>query len=115
MLANVQDRDTLTSLDDGKAVWSSLRLALLGGAFTAERCRATLSWEDRAFTEAFCVAAPELRLTIEDVRAFAVLLHYGDSARLTPWQEAVPKTYLGGFVTGFRQDEAAVRAAIVEP
>ncbi len=37
--ANVQDRDTLTALDDGKEQWPSLRLAILDGAFTAERCR----------------------------------------------------------------------------
>ncbi len=37
--ANVQDRDTLPALDDGKEKWPSLRLALLDGAFTAERCR----------------------------------------------------------------------------
>ena len=37
--ADVQDRDTLPTLDDGKAAWPSLRLALLDGAFTAERCR----------------------------------------------------------------------------
>ncbi|MBB5761393.1 putative transposase [Methylorubrum rhodesianum] len=36
--ANVQDRDTLTALDNGKAAWPNLRLALLDGAFTAERC-----------------------------------------------------------------------------
>ncbi|WP_419829966.1 IS5 family transposase [Methylobacterium sp.] len=38
--ANVQDRDTLSSaLDDGKKQWPSLRLAILDGGFTAERCR----------------------------------------------------------------------------
>ncbi|WP_231343882.1 IS5 family transposase [Methylorubrum sp. B1-46] len=37
--ANVQDRDTLTALDEGKERWPSLRLAILDGAFTAERCR----------------------------------------------------------------------------
>ena len=37
--ANVQDRDALSALDDGKAEWPSLRLAILDGAFTAERCR----------------------------------------------------------------------------
>ena len=37
--ANVQDRDTLPALDDGKVMWPSLRLALLDGAFTAERCQ----------------------------------------------------------------------------
>jgi putative transposase len=36
--ANVQDRDTLPALDDGKPAWPSLRLAVLDGAFTAERC-----------------------------------------------------------------------------
>ncbi|EHP91380.1 transposase of ISMdi2, ISL3 family [Methylorubrum extorquens DSM 13060] len=48
------------------------------------------------------------------MRAF-VLLRQGDSARLTPRLEAVAKTDSGGFVTGLRQDEAAVRVAIVEP
>ncbi|MGH1569404.1 transposase [Methylobacterium sp. P31] len=37
--ANVQDRDTLLALDDGKEQWPSLRLAILDGAFTAERCQ----------------------------------------------------------------------------
>ncbi|GJE35064.1 hypothetical protein LDDCCGHA_5282 [Methylobacterium oxalidis] len=36
--ANVQDRDALPTLDDGKVQWPSLRLAILDGAFTAERC-----------------------------------------------------------------------------
>ncbi|SFL98559.1 Transposase DDE domain-containing protein [Methylobacterium pseudosasicola] len=37
--ADVQDRDTLSVLDDGKEQWPSLFLAILDGAFTAERCR----------------------------------------------------------------------------
>ena len=37
--AHVQDRDTLTALGIGKAAWPRLRLALLDGAFTAERCK----------------------------------------------------------------------------
>ena len=37
--ASVQERDTLTALDDGKAAWPSLRVAILDGAFTAERCQ----------------------------------------------------------------------------
>ncbi|WP_167367702.1 transposase [Methylobacterium pseudosasicola] len=37
--ANVQDRDTLAALDDGKEQWPSLSLAILDGAITAERCR----------------------------------------------------------------------------
>ncbi|WP_342112361.1 transposase, partial [Methylobacterium sp. SI9] len=76
---------------------------------------ATLPPEDRAFTDALCVAAPKLRQAVENVRAFADLLRQGDPAGLTPWLEAAGKTDLGGFVTGLRQDEAAVRAAIVEP
>lgn len=34
---NVQDRDTLPAIDAGKQTWPSLRLALLDGAFTADR------------------------------------------------------------------------------
>jgi transposase len=37
--ASVQERDTLSALDDGKVAWPSLRVAILDGAFTAERCR----------------------------------------------------------------------------
>ncbi|KQO83978.1 transposase [Methylobacterium sp. Leaf90] len=76
---------------------------------------AALSLENHAFTEALCHAVPELEPVAEAVRVFAQLLRGGDSARLTPWLEAVAKTDLGGFVTGLRQDEAAVRAAIAEP
>ena len=36
--ANVQDRDALPALDAGKPVWPSLRVAVLDGAFAAERC-----------------------------------------------------------------------------
>lgn len=36
--ADVQDRNTLPALDAGKEQWPSLRLAILDGAFTAERC-----------------------------------------------------------------------------
>ena len=38
--ADVQDLDGLEALTIGKAKWPSLRLYLLDGAFTAERCRA---------------------------------------------------------------------------
>jgi putative transposase len=36
--ASVQERDTLPALDEGKAAWPSLRVAILDGAFTAGRC-----------------------------------------------------------------------------
>lgn len=35
----VQDRDTLPALNDGKVMWPSLRLALLDKVFKAERCQ----------------------------------------------------------------------------
>ncbi len=75
---------------------------------------AVLSPEERAFTEALCKAAARLKRAVEDVRVFADLLHQDDPAGLTPWLEATA-TELGGFVTGLRQDEDAVRAAIAEP
>lgn len=37
--ASVQERDTLPALDGGKERWPSLRVAILDGAFIAERCR----------------------------------------------------------------------------
>lgn len=76
---------------------------------------AALSREDRAFTEALCSAAPKLKQAAKDIRAFADLLRQNDPTGLTPWLEAAAATDLGGFVTGLRQDEPAVRAAIVEP
>ncbi len=76
---------------------------------------AVLSPEDRSFTEALCKAAPRLKRAAEDVHAFADLLHQNDPAGLTPWLEGAAATELGGFVTGLRQDEDAVRAAIAEP
>jgi putative transposase len=42
--APVQDRDTLEALDGGKACWTSLKEAVVDGAFAAERCRA---WSNR--------------------------------------------------------------------
>lgn len=63
--------------------------------------------------DALCIAAPTL--AAEDVRAFADLLRQSDPTGLTPWLESAAATDIGGFVTGLRQDEAAVRAAIVEP
>lgn len=48
-------------------------------------------------------------------RTIAQLLRGGDPAGLTPLLEAAVATGVGGFVTGLRQDEAAVRAAIAEP
>lgn len=76
---------------------------------------AALSPEDRAFTEALCSAAPKLSQAAEVIRAFADLLRQNDPTGLTPWLDAAAATDLGGFVTGLRRDEPAVRAAIVEP
>lgn len=56
-----------------------------------------------------------MRQAAEDIRVFAELLRQNDPTRLTPWLEAAARIDLGGFVAGNRQDEAAVRAAIVEP
>ncbi|GJE79114.1 transposase [Methylorubrum thiocyanatum] len=53
-------------------------------------------------TEAGCIAATTVRPDTS-------------TRRITWWLEAAAATDLGGFVTGLRQDEAAVRAAIVEP
>lgn len=71
-----------------------------------------LSPEDRAFTEALCSAAPKLGQAAGNIRVFADLLRQGDPTALTPWLEAAAATDLSGFVTGLRQDEPAVRAAI---
>ena len=76
---------------------------------------AGLSREDRRFTDALCAAAVRLQRAAEQVRAFACLLRRGDPRELGPWLEAASATDLRGFAAGLQQDEAAVRAAIVEP
>lgn len=76
---------------------------------------AALAREDRRFTQALCVAAPRLKRAAEQVRAFADLLRKGDPAALGPWLEVADATDLRGFAAGLRQDEAAVRAAVIEP
>ena len=44
--ANVQDRDCLEVLTDGKANWPSLRVCLRDAAFTAERCHELCNLHD---------------------------------------------------------------------
>ena len=83
--AAVQDRDAPPALDDGKAVWPSLREAVYDGAFAAERCRA---WSNlhgmrhRVVTrdpaaEGFVVLAR--RWVVE--RSFGWLAHWGGLLR----------------------------------
>lgn len=83
--ANVQDRDTLAALDEGKAQWPSLHQAILDGAFTAERCQ---QWchlhsmrhrvvEKQADQNSFVVL--ERRWLVE--RSFGWLSHWGGLLR----------------------------------
>lgn len=83
--ANVQDRDTLPALDDGKEQWPSLRLAIFDGAFTAKRCQ---DWgsihglrhrvvEKRPDQKGFVVL--ERRWVVE--RTFGWLSHWGGLLR----------------------------------
>ena len=76
---------------------------------------AALCHEDRRFAEALCAMAPKLGLAAAHVRAFADLLRQGDPAELEPWLEVAATIGLHGFAAGLRQDEDAVRAAIVQP
>jgi transposase len=76
---------------------------------------AALSREECRFTQALAAAAPRLKQAAEQVRAFANLLHDGDPVELGPWLEAAAIGDPSGFAAGLRQDEAAVRAALVEP
>jgi transposase len=71
--------------------------------------------EERCFVEALCNVAPKLKQASEQVRAFADLLRHTNPAKLEPWLEEAATTDLRGFASGLRQDEAAVRAAIIEP
>ncbi|GJE17263.1 ISL3 family transposase ISMdi2 [Methylobacterium marchantiae] len=74
-----------------------------------------LSHEERAFIDALCEAAPEVRITATHVRAFTDLLRQDDPAGLEPWLDAAAETGLHGFATGLRQDSDAVRAVITQP
>lgn len=83
--ASMQDRDCLEALSGGKAAWPSLRVALLDGAFTAERCR---DWchlhgmrhrvvERAPGQRGFVVV--EKRWVVE--RTFGALVHWGGLMR----------------------------------
>jgi transposase len=74
-----------------------------------------LAYEERAFIEALCEAAPEVGIAADHVRAFASLLRQDDPAGLEPWLDAAAATGLRGFAAGLRQDLDAVRAAITQP
>ncbi len=74
-----------------------------------------LAPDDRAFIDALCEAAPEVRIAAGHVRTFADLLQQGDPAGLEPWLDAAPAAGLHGFTSGLRQDLDAVRAAITQP
>ena len=71
--------------------------------------------EERCFAEALCTVAPKVKQASKQVRAFADLLNQADPTKLEPWLEEAARTDLQGFASGLRQDEAAVRAAIIEP
>ena len=86
--ASVQDRDTLSALDAGKAEWPSLREVILDGAFTPERCqewanlhgmrhRVVLRGEGQ---KSFVVLAR--RWVVE--RSFGWLTHWGGLLRERP-------------------------------
>ena len=83
--ASTQDRDCLEALSAGKTAWPSLRVALLDGAFTAERCR---TWchlhgmrhrvvERTPGQRGFVVV--EKRWVVE--RTFGALVHWGGLLR----------------------------------
>jgi transposase len=83
--ACVQERHTLPALDDGKAAWPSLRVAILDGAFTAERCR---EWSNLHGMHHEVVTRPPdqkgfallpRRWTVE--RSFGWLTHWGGLLR----------------------------------
>ena len=71
--------------------------------------------EERAFIDALCKTAPEVRITAGHMRAFTDLLRQDDPAGLEPWLDAAASTGLHGFAAGLRQDLDAVRAAITQP
>jgi putative transposase len=78
--ASVQERDTLPALDNGKEHWPSLRIAILDGAFTAQRCQ---EWSNHhGMSHEVVARAP-------DQKGFAVLPRRWVIERsfgwLTPW------------------------------
>ena len=84
-LRPVQDRDALPALDQGKAQWPGLRLAVFDGAFAAERCR---EWSNlhgmrheivgRSPDQAGFAVQPR-RWVVE--RSFGCLTHWGGLLR----------------------------------
>ncbi len=97
--ASVQERDTPSALDDGKAAWPSLHVAVLDGAFTAERCR---EWSNLHGMRHEVVTRPP------DQKGFAVLPRRWIVERSFGWL-----THWGGLLRdrAGRLDVAAARIA----
>lgn len=83
--ADMQDRDTLPALDADKEKWPSLRLAILDGVFTVERCQEWCNFhcmrhrvvEKKPYQKVFVVM--ERSWVVE--RTFGWLRHWGDLHR----------------------------------
>ena len=77
--ASVQDHDALTAMDVGKAEGPSLRLAILSGPFTAERCKERCHQHGKRHR--FVAKDPELERRWLVERTFGRLSHWGGLLR----------------------------------
>ena len=73
----------------------------------------SLTEPERAYVERLLALSPALATARDLARRFGVLIRARDAGAFTPWLTEAAGSELGSFATGLRQDEQAVRAALL--
>ena len=76
---------------------------------------ATIAEPDRAYVERLLALSPALAKVRDFAQRFAALVRAHTADALTPWLADAEHSELRGFAAGLRQDEQAVRAALMLP
>jgi len=76
---------------------------------------AVLAEPDRSYVERLLALSPALAVVYALARRFGALVRDRSVDALTPWLAEAEKGDLRGFAAGLRQDEQAVRAALLLP
>ena len=76
---------------------------------------AAVAEPDRAYVERLLALSPALATVRDLAQRFAALVRAHTANALTPWLADAEHCELRGFAAGLRQDEQAVRAALILP
>ena len=76
---------------------------------------ATIAEPDRAYAERLLALSPALAMVRDLAQRFAALVRFRTDNALTPWLADAEHSELRGLAAGLRQDEQAIRAALILP